>query len=82
VNLYPHQDESAARSRQARLIDRSFRRTMELPDVYMWTQHTISDKRGNKFKSGLRDDFHEGAGPGRARPAWSVWRDLPGSPVV
>ena len=49
-----------------------------LGDVFMWTQHTISDKAGNDFRSGLRDDFVEGQGPGPTRPAWQTWRSLPG----
>ena len=38
----------------------------------MWTQHTISDKQGNAFKSGLRDDF--GVGPGAGPEAAVVVR--------
>ena len=69
----------AALRLQARSIERSFRETSRLGGVYLWTQHTISDKPENDFKSGLRDDFRWGRGPGPPRPAWEVWRDLPGA---
>jgi hypothetical protein len=81
VNLGRRAGDASLRWFQARSIERSFRQTMELPDVYLWTQHTISDKAGNDFKSGLRDDFRWGRGPGAERPAWTVWRDLPGAPT-
>jgi hypothetical protein len=79
INLGSAVDQPAARRFQGRAIEQSFRRTMALPDAYLWTQHTISDKAGNGFKSGLRDDFDPGGGPGPVRPAWFVWRDLPGT---
>jgi hypothetical protein len=78
-NLYPDPADPRRRERQARLIERNFRRMRRLGDVYMWTQHTISDKAGNDFQSGLRDDFVAGQGPGATRPAWETWRRLPGS---
>jgi hypothetical protein len=78
-NLYPNEGEPRARARQARLIEASFRSTRSDPRIHMWTQHTITDKVGNDFKSGLRDDFVPGRGPGAERPAWQVWRELPGS---
>jgi hypothetical protein len=81
LNLGRRADVPARRELQARAIERSFRQTMALPEIYLWTQHTINDKAGNDFKSGLRDDFDWGHGPGRERPAWSAWRDLPGAPV-
>jgi hypothetical protein len=79
LNLGRRADDPVQRAGQARAIEESFRRTMQLSDVYLWTQHTISDKPGNDFKAGLRDDFDWGRGPGRERPAWSAWRDLPGA---
>jgi hypothetical protein len=79
LNLGAHAGDPAQRGVQAASIDRSFRRTMQLSDVYLWTQHTISDKAGNDFKSGLRDDFDASRGPGPERPSWSTWRDLPGA---
>jgi hypothetical protein len=81
INLGRRAADRSARDFQARSIDLSFRQTMEHPEVYMWTQHTISDKAGNDFKSGLRDDFRWGRGPGPERPAWISWRDLPGAPT-
>lgn len=78
-NLHPDQADREARQRQARLIAQSYRQAMTTPGIFMWTQHTISDKQGNNFKSGLRDDFVPGVGPGRRRPSWFTWRDLPGS---
>jgi hypothetical protein len=82
LNLGRRDGDPAQRRLQARAIERSFRRTMQLPGVYLWTQHTISDKAGNEFRSGLRDDFDWGRGPGPERPAWSAWRDLPGAPTA
>jgi hypothetical protein len=82
LNLGRRAGDPSQRGLQARAIERSFRRTMDLPGVYLWTQHTISDKAGNDFKSGLRDDFEWGRGPGVERPAWTVWRDLPGAPTA
>ena len=78
-NLYPDPSDLRRKDRQARLIERNFRRMLNLNDVFMWTQHSISDKAGNEFRSGLRDDFIEGKGPGAKRPAWSAWRRLPGA---
>jgi hypothetical protein len=77
-NLHPHPADQARQVRQAKLIERNFLRMRRLDELFMWTQHTITDKAGNEFKSGLRDDFVEGQGPGPARPAWHTWRSLPG----
>jgi hypothetical protein len=53
----------------------------QLEWVYLWTQHGLNDVPTVRFKSGLRDDFEfSRPGPGRARPAWHTWRDLPGAP--
>jgi hypothetical protein len=52
---------------------------MGVPGVYMWTQHTISDKQGNSFKSGLRDDFVYPSAVGAERPSWYAYQALPGS---
>jgi hypothetical protein len=82
LNLGSHVSDPAARQAQARSIERNFRRMMRLPDVFMWTQHTISDKQGNNFKSGLRDDFVWGQGLGEERPSWLTWRELPGSSAL
>ena len=68
------------RSDQASLIERSFRRSRLASGVYLWTQHTISDKQGNDWKGGLRDDFIWGVGPGQPRPSWYSFRDLPAFP--
>ncbi len=81
LNMGVRADDPAVRAHQAQSIERDFRRTMELAGAYLWTQHTISDKAGNGFKSGLRDDFEWGRGVGSERPAWSAWRDLPGAAV-
>lgn len=78
-NLHPNEAEPKARARQARLIEASFSRMRSEPRVFLWTQHTITDKAGNDFKSGLRDDFIAGQGPGAERPAWHTWRGLRGS---
>jgi hypothetical protein len=64
------------REDQATLITRSFQGTRQAPEVYLWTQHTISDKQGNNWKGGLRDDFTWGVGPGQPRPSWYAFRDL------
>ncbi len=79
LNLGRRAGDPAQRRLQASAIDRSFRKTMQLSDVYMWTQHTISDKAGNDFKSGLRDDFAWSKSLGEERPSWAAWRDLPGA---
>jgi len=79
MNLGRRAGDPYAQREQSRAIERSFTETAGLESVYMWTQHTISDKPGNDFKSGLRDDFRWGSGPGRERPAWSAWRELPGA---
>jgi hypothetical protein len=68
------------RSDQATLIERSFRGSRLENDVFLWTQHTISDKQGNDWKGGLRDDFVWGVGPGQPRPSWYSFRDLPAFP--
>jgi hypothetical protein len=81
-NLHPDQQDQRARARQARLIAASYKQARATPGIFMWTQHTISDKPGNNFKSGLRDDFIPGVGPGRRRPSWFTWRDLPGSSKI
>jgi hypothetical protein len=48
-----------------------------VPEVVMWTQHSINDLANNSFKSGLRDDFDYALpGPGTARPSWSTWLTL------
>jgi hypothetical protein len=77
-NLFPNQSDPRARARQAELIERSFSQMRDVPGVYMWTQHTISDKADNDFKGGLRDDFVDGVGPGAKRPSWFTWRQLEG----
>jgi hypothetical protein len=76
-NLHPNENERRARLRQADLIEANFRAMREGSRVYLWTQHTITDKPGNDFKSGLRDDFIPGQGPGARRPAWRTWEELP-----
>ena len=78
-NLNPDPNDPGRKLRQADLIERNFRRMRRLPQVYMWTQHTITDKTGNDFQSGLRDDFIPEKGPGAKRPAWSTWETLPGA---
>jgi hypothetical protein len=78
-NLHPDPADPRRKAGQARLIERNFREMLRLNDVFMWTQHSISDKAGNDFRSGLRDDFREGQGPGATRPAWHTWRRLPGA---
>jgi hypothetical protein len=82
LDLGRRSDDPRARRLQAQAIERSFKETMALTGVYLWTQHTISDKPGNDFKSGLRDDFRWGRGPGPERPAWAAYRDLPGAPTA
>jgi hypothetical protein len=79
-NMGTSWQDPAVRESQARLIEQSFRGTLGSGDVFMWTQHTISDKQGNSWKGGLRDDFAWGVGLGQPRPSWYVWRDLRGWP--
>jgi hypothetical protein len=81
-NLHPNEVEQEARSRQAQLIDDNFRKMRALEQVFLWTQHTITDKPDNEFKSALRDDFVPGQGPGATRPAWRTWMELPVSNQV
>jgi hypothetical protein len=71
-----------AEEHQARLIEQSFLRMLRTGLVHLWTQHTITDKSDNEFRSGLRDDFVPGKGPGARRPAWRTWKELPGSDRV
>jgi hypothetical protein len=78
-NLGRSPSDPSERQLQAGLIQRSFERMKRDGRIYMWTQHTISDKADNDFRSGLRDDFVPARGPGAPRPAWRVWRDLSGS---
>jgi hypothetical protein len=80
LNMSTSWSTTAARLEQARKIERNFHRMMAAPDVFMWTQHTISDKQGNSWKGGLRDDFTAAAGPGKERPSWYAWQSLPGAP--
>jgi hypothetical protein len=75
-NMRTAWQDPQVRSDQATLIERSFRRTRLVREAYMWTQHTISDKQGNSWKGGLRDDFVYGVGPGPLRPSWYSWRYL------
>jgi hypothetical protein len=70
------------RADQAALIERSFQGSRQAHEVYLWTQHTISDKQGNDWKGGLRDDFTWGVGPGPPRPSWYSFRDLAAWPRV
>jgi hypothetical protein len=76
-NLHPDPADPQRWAKQAKLMERNFMRMRSTGDVFMWTQHTITDKAGNKFKSGLRGDFIPGQGPGATRPAWDTWRRLP-----
>jgi hypothetical protein len=80
LNLGSSPNDPARRSEQATKIERNFRRMMSRPEVYMWTQHTISDKQGNSFHSGLRDDFVYPSSVGAERPAWYAYQALPGAP--
>jgi hypothetical protein len=81
INMSTRYLDPAERENQARVIERSFRRSMHVPEIFMWTQHTINDKQWNSWKGGLRDDFTWEQGVGPPRPAWYTWRDLPGSPT-
>jgi hypothetical protein len=65
------------RTDQANLIEQSLRHSALCDEVFMSTQHTISDKQGNDWKGGLRDDFVQGVGPGQPRPSWYSFRELP-----
>jgi hypothetical protein len=66
-----------AKQLQAKLIADNFNRMRRVRGIHLWTQHTITDKAGNDFKSGLRDDFIPGQGAGAPRPAWQTWKELP-----
>ena len=78
-DLYPDQAALEERLAQARKIRRNFAEMQAVPGVWMWTQHTICDVPWVLFKSGLRDDFVPGLGPGPGRPAYDAWASLPGS---
>jgi hypothetical protein len=71
------ENDAEAKRLQAQLIAENFDLMRRIPGIYLWTQHTITDKHGNDFKSGLRDDFIVGKGPGAKRPAWRTWAELP-----
>jgi hypothetical protein len=74
----PSADEGRAARElcQARLIQENFA-AMSIPEVALWTQYKLNDERSDvTTSSGLRRDFVDGVGPGEARPAWHVWRDL------
>jgi hypothetical protein len=75
-NMRTLSQDPATRELQADLIAQSFLGSGHAREVYMWTQHTISDKQGNDWKGGLRDDFTWGVGPGQPRPSWYSFRDL------
>jgi len=78
-DMHPNQAGLDSRLAQARKLERSFAEMSAEAEPFMWTQHTISDVITNDFKSGLRDEFVPGAGPGAPRPAWDTWARLPGS---
>jgi hypothetical protein len=80
LNLGSRVNDAAAHREQATKIERNFRRMMSRPEVYMWTQHTISDKQGNSWKGGLRNDFVYPSTVGGERPAWYAYQALPGAP--
>ena len=80
-NLDADKELASEEQRQARLIERDYGSVLDSDDVYMWTQHTITDKQDNEFRSGLREDFVPGSGPGAPRPAWYMWKKLPASRV-
>jgi hypothetical protein len=81
LNLGSSLEDPAQRDFQAQAIERSFRSAMDMPGLYLWTQHTISDKAGNDFKAGLRDDFTPATGLGPRRPSWFAWRSLPSASI-
>ena len=68
--------DAEARDGQARRIEASIEEMRRLPEVCLWTQHTINDIATNDFHAGLRDAFRYGspAGPGAPRPAFEAWR--------
>ena len=78
-DMHPDQADLDSRLAQARKLERSFTAMSAEREPFMWTQHTISDVITNDFKSGLRDEFVPGQGPGAPRPAWDTWARLPGS---
>ena len=82
LNIFPNPGDPRVRRLQAERIRRNFLEMGRVPDVYLWTQHGLSDVDANLFKSGLRDDFQQGDDPrpGRARPALRAWGELPGAP--
>jgi hypothetical protein len=79
LNVGDEGDDPAALGRQARSLRRSFDEMRRLPEAFMWTHHTIHDLPDNAFRAGLRGEFRPGEGPGPARPALSVWEELPGA---
>ena len=81
----------AAQVRQAELITDAWAKAQEfsasaeregrMGRLHTFGQHVVHDQDHptNVYKSGLRDDFT--TEPGRRRPAWFAWRDLPGAPT-
>lgn len=75
-NLHPDHHDPRALERQADLIEHSYRQMARLPEVSMWTQHSINDVWFNNYRSGLRGNFVHGVGPGAQRPAYATWARL------
>jgi hypothetical protein len=65
-----------AKDEQARKIEKSVEEMRRVPEVCLWTQHTVNDIGTNDFHAGLRDAFRYGsaAGPGAPRPAYEAWK--------
>ena len=75
-NVHPRQDDPRELERQADLIEHSFGEMAKLPEVRLWTQHSINDIAENDFRSGLRGNFIPSIGPGPQRPAYATWARL------
>ena len=75
-NVHPRQDDPRELQRQAELIEHSFLAMATLPQVRLWTQHSINDIATNDYRSGLRGDFVPRIGPGPQRPAYATWARL------
>lgn len=75
-NVHPRQRDPRELERQADLIEHSLGEMAKLPEVRLWTQHSINDIAANDYRSGLRGDFIPRIGPGPQRPAYRTWARL------
>ena len=67
------------RERQARLIERSFRRTMRVRGGLHVDAAHDQRQAGQRLEGRAARRLRVGQGLGGPRPAWYTWRDLPGA---